>query len=139
MDLFSKLSGNDEKPTADRPQDTADPPKPSNSDLMSRAKVLAEAAKTGKYDNPGVAGAAADIIDAGEKYGKLDENKGVGQYIEKAEDYLRKYDASHSTTTTAKPDDKSTTGTAAPKPDKNTESESGGGGYMKMAGDFLKK
>ncbi|KAL2546700.1 nodulin-related protein 1 [Forsythia ovata] len=137
MDLFSKLSGNEEKPTSDRPQDTADHPKPSNSDLMSRAKVLADAAKTGKYDNPEVAGAAADLLDSAEKYGKLDENKGVGQYVEKAEDYLRKYQPSHSTTTTGKPDDKSTT--AAPKPAENTESESGGGGYMKMAGDFLKK
>ncbi|XP_031094616.1 nodulin-related protein 1-like isoform X1 [Ipomoea triloba] len=69
----------------------------SNSDLFSSAKVVAEAAqaqfqnKNSDINKGEVAGAAANLLDAAQKYGKLDETKGVGQYVEKAEGYLRGY------------------------------------------------
>lgn len=139
MDFLNKLSGKGENPTSDALQDTADHPKPSNSDLMASAKVLADAAKEGRLNDPKVSGAAADALGAAEQYGKLDENKGIGQYVDKAEDYLRQRSTTHSSTATVNPDKKSTP--TATEPPKSTESESGdgAGGFMKTAGDFLKK
>lgn len=73
----------------------------SNAELMASAKVVAEAAQaaarneSNKLDKGKVAGASADILDAAEKYGKLDEKSGAGQYLEKAEKYLNDYESSH--------------------------------------------
>ncbi|XP_024007666.1 nodulin-related protein 1 [Eutrema salsugineum] len=73
-----------------------------NAELMASAKIVAEAAQaaarseTDKLDKAKVAGATADILDAATRYGKLDEKSGVGQYLEKAENYLHKYESSHS-------------------------------------------
>ncbi|CAH2045609.1 unnamed protein product [Thlaspi arvense] len=81
-------------PTAHRPA--------TNAELMASAKIVAEAAQaaarneTDKLDKAKVAGATADILDAASRYGKLDEKSGVGQYLEKAENYLHKYESSHS-------------------------------------------
>ncbi|KAJ9563803.1 hypothetical protein OSB04_008963 [Centaurea solstitialis] len=133
--------------TADDPK-KADPShpadQPSASELMASAKLVAESAKyatsnqTEKIDKVKAAGAAADILDATEKYGKFDETKGVGQYLQKAEDYLHDYEKS---------------GTAAPAPVKEGEAaaaapppaakEEGGSGFgaadaMKAAGSFFK-
>ncbi|KAJ4968525.1 hypothetical protein NE237_015226 [Protea cynaroides] len=78
--------------------------RPSNSELLSSAKLVAEAAKSGlinhemdKIDKAKVAGAAADLIGAASHYGNLEE-KGLGKYMEKGEQYLHQY--SHSSTTT---------------------------------------
>ncbi|KAK8686829.1 hypothetical protein V6N13_125846 [Hibiscus sabdariffa] len=63
-------------------------------DLFSSAKTVADAAKStfnnesDKVDKGKVAGAAADLLGAAEDYGKLDKNTGVGQYVDKAENYL---------------------------------------------------
>ncbi|KFK33516.1 hypothetical protein AALP_AA5G023100 [Arabis alpina] len=73
-----------------------------NAELMASAKIVAEAAQaaarheSNKLDKAKVAGATADILDAAGRYGKLDEKSGVGQYLEKAEQYLHKYETSHS-------------------------------------------
>ncbi|KAL0363879.1 UNVERIFIED_CONTAM: Nodulin-related protein 1 [Sesamum angustifolium] len=101
-------------------------------DLFASAKLVADAAQAqfsnepDKYDKAKVAGATADLLDAASQYGKLDETKGVGKYVDQAENYLRQYDT---TSTTAAPapapapvpvpdstDDKTTTADA-PVPD----------------------
>ena len=71
--------------------------KNSSGDLMSSSKLVAEAAKTAYekksvegIDKEKVAAASADILDSAAKYGKL-EDKPVGQYLEKAEGYLKQY------------------------------------------------
>ncbi|CAA7039644.1 unnamed protein product [Microthlaspi erraticum] len=88
-----------------KPASSADPNahRPaSNAELMASAKIVAEAAQAAarnesdKLDKAKVAGAAADILDAASRYGKLDEKSGVGSYLEKAENYLHKYETSHS-------------------------------------------
>ncbi|MBD4021986.1 hypothetical protein GUI04_24065, partial [Xanthomonas citri pv. citri] len=62
---------------------------PSSTELLSSAKQVAEAAKlaasnqTEKIDKAKTAGAAADVLDAAQKYGKFDETQGVGQYLKK--------------------------------------------------------
>ena len=121
----------------------------SSSELLSSAKLVAEAAKNtlhhgnDKVDKGKVAGAAADLLDAASHYGKLDQ-QGVGKYVEKAENYLHHYHSSHSIPTTTH------SGAHSTKPEKHSEShasggdghDSGSGGYgdyMKMAQGFLKK
>ncbi|WZZ01911.1 hypothetical protein YC2023_074239 [Brassica napus] len=88
-----------------KPASSSDPTmhKPAtNAELMASAKIVAEAAQaasrneTDKLDKAKVAGATADILDAAQRYGKLDEKSGVGQYLEKAENFLHKYESSHS-------------------------------------------
>lgn len=75
---------------------------PSQADLLASAQVLAQAAKAtiskdpSNVDNYKLAGAAADILDAGEHYGKLDTSTGVGSYVDKAEGFLKKYESSNS-------------------------------------------
>ena len=71
--------------------------KNSSGDLMSSSKLVAEAAKTAYeqksvegIDKEKVAGASAEMLDSAAKYGKL-EDKPVGQYLEKAEGYLKQY------------------------------------------------
>ncbi|KAI3720193.1 hypothetical protein L6452_21106 [Arctium lappa] len=103
----------------------ANPDQPSSSELMSSAKLVAEAAKcatsnqTDKIDKPKTAGAAADIVDATEKYGKFDETKGVGQYLQKAEDYLHDYEKSGATPSAKE--------AAPPAEEKKVEKEESGG------------
>jgi len=73
-----------------------------------------------------VADAAGDLLDAAGKYGKLDEQKGIGQYVDKAADYLHQYQ------------DKG----AAPSEPADSKAEEGGGGLgglANLAGGFFKK
>lgn len=75
--------------------------KPSKSELLSSAKVVADAVRRrgeNKADKAEVAGAAANLLQAASEYGKL-EDKTLGEYMEKAENHLRHYHNSHSTTT----------------------------------------
>ncbi|KAJ9563802.1 hypothetical protein OSB04_008962 [Centaurea solstitialis] len=114
--------------TSDDPKKANPAGHPSASKLMASAKLVAESAKyatsnqSEKIDKPKAAGAAADILDAIEKYGKFDETKGIGQYLQKAEDYLHNYE-------------KSGTAAPAPAPAKEKKKE-GGSGFG--AGDALK-
>jgi len=66
-------------------------------DLLSSGKVVGEAAKSAfetksieNIDKEKVAGASAEILDSTSKYAKL-EDKPAGQYLEKAEVYLKQY------------------------------------------------
>ena len=82
----------------------------SPSELMASAKVVAEAAQAAarnesdKLDKAKVAGASADILDAAQKYGKLDEKSGAGQYLDKAEKYLNDFESSGAVITPYTPD-----------------------------------
>ncbi|XP_061368024.1 nodulin-related protein 2 [Gastrolobium bilobum] len=114
----------------------------SKSDLMSSAKLVAEAAQStfggesDKVDKAKVADAAGDLLDAAGQYGKLDDQKGIGQYVDKASDYLHKYQSSSTTTTTTTPSKES-----KPKSEGDDDAKSGGGlggGFGKLAGSFLK-
>ncbi|KAF8718979.1 hypothetical protein HU200_001223 [Digitaria exilis] len=65
--------------------------------LFSSGKLVAEAATTvfqqksvDNIDKKEVAGAASEILHAASSYGKL-EDKPAGQYIEKAESYLKEF------------------------------------------------
>ncbi|XP_054796049.1 nodulin-related protein 1-like [Prosopis cineraria] len=111
----------------------------STSELMSSAKVVAEAAQSalgkesGSLDKTKVADAAGDLLGGARQYGNL-EDKGMGQYVEKAENYLHQYSGGgHGQT--EKPSES--------KPEEG-RSESGGSGggigdYMKMAQGFMNK
>lgn len=105
MDFLSSLAKGDQpKPSSDQPNNSDHHQKPSNCDLFSSAKVVADAAQAQfrnepeKYDKAKVAGATADLLDAASEYGKLDETKGVGKYVDQAENYLRQYNTPHSST-----------------------------------------
>ncbi|KAI3467274.1 hypothetical protein Pfo_023937 [Paulownia fortunei] len=105
MDFLSSLAKGDQpKPTSDQPNSSDHQEKPSNYDLFASAKVVADAAQAqfrnepDKYDKAKVAGATADILNAASEYGKLDDTKGIGKYVDQAEDYLRQYNTSQSTT-----------------------------------------
>lgn len=88
---------NNIKSTATGDNKNTNSDQPSNTDLMSSAKVVAEAAQcaatnqTENIDKTKVAGAGADLLDSVKQYGKFDESEGAGQYIKQAEDYLHKY------------------------------------------------
>ena len=91
--------------------------KNSSGDLMSSSKLVAEAARTAYekksvegIDKEKVAAASADILDSAAKYGKL-EDKPVGQYLEKAEEYLKQYSSGGAEKTDAP------AAADAPKPD----------------------
>lgn len=116
-------------------------------ELLSSAKVVAEAAQStfnhqSDVDKAKVADAAGDLLGGARQYGKLDE-KGLGSYVDKAEDYLHQYGGGQP----EKPD-QSHGEDPAPAP-KKPESEShgegqseGGGGvgdYLKIAQGFLSK
>ncbi|KAG8366419.1 hypothetical protein BUALT_Bualt17G0077700 [Buddleja alternifolia] len=143
MDFLSNLAKGDKpKPTSDQPNNPDHQPKP---DLLSSAKVVAEAAQAhlgnepAKYDKAKVAGAAADILDAAEKYGKIDEKQGVGKYVEQAEDYLRSQSGTHAADKTAgggggSGEHKIAAGGEAGKP-----SGGGAGDYVKTAEGLLNK
>nr|AFW90644.1 hypothetical protein [Solanum tuberosum] len=130
----------------------------STTELFASAKVLADAAQSqfnkdsGKVDNKKVAEAAADVLDAAQKYGKLDETQGIGQYVEKAETYLHQYGGDKATAAAPVAEEAKAPAPApesapasepAPAPvveeDKEEEKKSGGAEYLKMAGDFLSK
>ncbi|KAJ1262314.1 hypothetical protein BS78_09G097000 [Paspalum vaginatum] len=71
----------------------------SSGDLFSSGKLVAEAAvsvfqqkSADNVDKQEVAGAAADLLHAASAYGKF-EDKPTGQYIEKAEGYLKEFSA----------------------------------------------
>jgi hypothetical protein len=131
------------------PHHNAPEKKYSPSELMASAKVVAEAAQSGfgkgadgkAVDKGKVASAAGDLLDAVGQYAKLDEQKGLGQYVDKAADYLHHYHH-HPTTTTAadhpptsKPDHhKSEEDAAAGK----SEHGHGIGDFAKTAGGFFK-
>ncbi|MEX7539319.1 hypothetical protein SGI37_20090, partial [Providencia rettgeri] len=97
MNFLSSLSKGAGGQSTDEPKKTTGEESGSTTELFASAKVLAEAAQSQinkdgtKVDNKKVAEATADILDAGQKYGKLDETQGVVQYIEKAETYRHKY------------------------------------------------
>lgn len=92
--------------------------KPSKSELLSSAKVVADAARRrgeNKADKAEVAGAAANLLQAASEYGKL-EDKTLGKYMEKAENHLRHYHNSHSTTTTNNNNNNNNTGISTNQP-----------------------
>lgn len=97
MNFISSLAKTASGESADEPKKAGGEESGSTTELFASAKVLADAAQSqfnkdsGKIDNKKVAEAAADVLDAAQKYGKLDETQGVGQYVEKAETYLHKY------------------------------------------------
>ncbi|XP_050203904.1 nodulin-related protein 1-like [Mercurialis annua] len=122
----------------------------SSSELFSSAKIVADAAKSRlnneKIDEGKAAGAAANILGAASQYGKLEE-KSFGKYVEQAEDYLHKYQSSHSTTTAAAAghqtgsDTSTTTHSTSTQSSGEHEKSSGSGGvgdYFKMAQGFMK-
>ncbi len=131
----------------DPPSGEHNKPKPTSSDLFSSAKVVAGAAQsalnrdTDKLDKAKVAGAADDLLEAAAQYGKLDKDKGLGQYVEKAEGYLHQYGSSQPATATT------ASGHFEPAKEQPPSKESGGDGepgsglgdYVKMAKGFLKK
>uniref|UniRef100_A0A1J3JHN9 Nodulin-related protein 1 n=1 Tax=Noccaea caerulescens TaxID=107243 RepID=A0A1J3JHN9_NOCCA len=123
----------------------------SNAELMASAKIVAEAAQAAarnesdKLDKAKVAGAAADILDAASRYGKLDEKSGVGQYLEKAENYLHKYETSNSNKSGGVAGvgsqggvGESHGGGAGSPAAKKGDDKSGFGDYAKMAQGFMK-
>nr|GLL47637.1 nodulin-related protein 1-like [Ipomoea trifida] len=131
-------------------------PAPTKAELMSSAKLLGEAAKSklhhdpnkpNKTDKAELAGAAADLLNAASHYGKLEE-KGMGKYVGKAEDYLHKYHTSHSQTATATAGSAHHSAAAAQHAHSSGHSggnnqgnhHSGGyGEYIKMAEGIFKK
>ncbi|KAM7269284.1 hypothetical protein ACFE04_024781 [Oxalis oulophora] len=78
--------------------------KPSSSELLSSAKYMAEAAKatlshdSGKIDKSRMAAAAEDLLGAASYYGKFEETS-YGKYVNKAEDYLHKYQSKQQSST----------------------------------------
>ncbi|KAJ4835605.1 hypothetical protein Tsubulata_047232 [Turnera subulata] len=118
----------------------------STTELFSSAKVVAEAAQStfnkegDKVDKAKVAGAAEDLLGAASQYGKLEE-KGLGQYVEKAETYLHQYHPTDSAATAkptapdAKPDEQKE---ATPPATSQPEEGGGFGAAFKMAQGFLK-
>ncbi|XP_059308616.1 nodulin-related protein 1-like [Lycium ferocissimum] len=129
-------------------------PKPTKSELMSSAKLVADAAKAKlhhdqkKVEKAELAGAAADLLNAASQYGKL-EDKSMGKFVGKAETYLHKYETSHSTTTTTNTATGTTTTTTTSTTEhtqssghtggKHEQSGSGYGEYIKMAEGIFKK
>ncbi|KAK9051019.1 hypothetical protein SSX86_027644 [Deinandra increscens subsp. villosa] len=133
----STVAGGDEtKPNPDQS---------SKSDLLSSAKLVAEAAQcaatnqSDKIDKPKTAGAAADILDAAKEYGKFDETKGAGKYLKQADDYLHEYEKSGATPPAAAAEEKK--GEAAPHAEEKKEESGSGFGAadaFKAAGSFFK-
>ncbi|CDY53944.1 BnaA02g36940D [Brassica napus] len=95
-------------------------------------------------DKAKVAGATADILDAAGRYGKFDEKSGVGQYLEKAENYLNKYETSHSHSSSGGSHGGGSHGGGAGEPagkkgdEKSGSGSHGFGDYAKMAQGFMK-
>ncbi|XP_027345773.1 nodulin-related protein 1-like [Abrus precatorius] len=110
----------------------------SSSELLASAKLVADAAQStmknesDKVDKAKVADAAGDLLDAAGQYGKFDDKKGVGQYLDKAADYLHQYQNTSGTPPPSKPQESK--GDDA-KPDEGSGAAGGGGGF---GGDFAK-
>ncbi|XP_057811324.1 nodulin-related protein 1-like [Salvia miltiorrhiza] len=134
--------------------------KPSTADILADAKVVSEAARaqfSNQAEKCDKAKAAADLLDAAENYGKLDETKGVGKYVDQAEGYLRQYSGPNSTTPAAvaaavatgipsgegkhikKAEESVEGGEYVKKAEEKGESEGGYGDLMKAAGGFFNK
>ena len=124
----------------------------SSSDLFASARVVAEAAQAQfgnepeKCDKVKAAGAGADLLDAASSYGKLDETKGVGKYVDQAEGYLRQYSASSAPAAPAPAAavEEKAADTAAEIPKKAEEvldkpSEGGAADYAEKAEEVLSK
>ncbi|XAR65248.1 hypothetical protein NMG60_11009300 [Bertholletia excelsa] len=136
---------------ASTPPNDSDPPTdpdqqqqpPSSSELLASAKTVAEAAQFTlrnegeKVDKTRVAGAAEDLLGAASHYGKLEE-KGMSQYVEKAESYLQQYGSSDSSTTTGGGEATATTPSKSGG-ESGEQGQSGGGygDYLNMAKRFL--
>ncbi|KAB2624481.1 hornerin [Pyrus ussuriensis x Pyrus communis] len=136
---------------------------PTTSELMSSAKIVAEAAKSSmnkegdeNIDRARVSEAASNILSGAAHYGKLDEKEGLGSYVGKAEDMLRKYGSGGGGSHNSSESYKSSVGKERRDDDENypvsgehetrkkeDEEEEGGsggvGGYLKVAQGFLKK
>nr|XP_043623868.1 nodulin-related protein 1-like [Erigeron canadensis] len=150
MDSFMKGIKNVAATAGGGDKKETNPDQPSNSELLSSAKQVAEAAKlatsnqSDKIDKPKVAGAAADILDAAKEYGKFDETQGVGQYLKQADDYLHQYEKGSGGTAAAPPPVKEGEGAPpAPVEEKKPEKEESGSGFgaqdaLKAAGSFFK-
>ncbi|MQL74119.1 hypothetical protein Taro_006462 [Colocasia esculenta] len=138
-----------------KPGGHAQKPRPSSGDLLSSAKVVADAAKASlrhesdNVDKGRVAGAAADLLGAASHYGKLEE-KGMGKYVDKAEGYLRGYHSSHSAHATTAAGAQPSAATSHSSPSHASEAahsaaaaagagggKSGYGEYVKMAQGLL--
>ncbi|XP_031269566.1 nodulin-related protein 1-like [Pistacia vera] len=120
---------------------------PSPSELLSSAKLVAEAAKSTlnhdsnrKVDKEKVAHAAGDLLGAASNYGKL-EDKGYGKYLGQAENYLHKYGQkdSHSTTANSGHSAGTTAHSSSHHSDGHGKSGSEYGDYLKMAEGIFKK
>lgn len=121
-------------------------PTPTKAELMSSAKLLGGAAKAKFHHEPNeankankaeMAGAAADLLNAASHYGKL-EDKGMGKYVGKAEDYLHKYHTSHSQTAAGSAQHLHSSGHSGSN--NQGDHHSGGyGEYVKMAEGIFKK
>ncbi|CAL5212989.1 unnamed protein product [Lathyrus oleraceus] len=118
--------------------------KHSTSELMASAKLVAEAAQSGfgpgpdgkAVDKGKVADAAGDLLDAIGDYAKLDDQKGLGQYVDKAADYLHHY---HPTTAAAATADHPTSKPDHHKSDDTAKTDGGeSGGHGHGLGDFAK-
>lgn len=109
----------------------------STSELMASAKVVAEAAQSGfgSADKAKLADAAGDLVGGARQYGKLDD-KGMGQYAEKAENYLHNYSGGGGGGAGGGQPEKP----SESKPEEHSEGGGGGGfgGVMKMAQGFMK-
>ncbi|KAL3631212.1 hypothetical protein CASFOL_024196 [Castilleja foliolosa] len=129
MDYLSDLvKGSDQpKPKTDQPSN----PDNKGYDLSGTAKV--------------VAGSTADILGAASDYGKLDETKGVGKYVDQAETYLRNYNTSDSPAAPASGEHKPVVEEKIAPPAavaETTEGEkpaAGGGGAVDYVKNFLNK
>ncbi|WOH12575.1 hypothetical protein DCAR_0832080 [Daucus carota subsp. sativus] len=141
------LFGGHDKKSDDKKPDAAshaagatagDHHKPSNSELLASAKVVADAAMgKEKVDKGKVAGAAEDLLQAAEEYGKLGDTS-YGKYVDKAEEYLHKYRDTTGHDPPKAGDAKPAAGSG--KEGKADEKDGGGMGdqVMKMAGGFFK-
>ncbi|KAM1082251.1 hypothetical protein ACFX13_021274 [Malus domestica] len=128
-------------------------------EVMSSAKIVAGANKGDKFDKAEVCKAASTILGAASAYGGFDDKEGIGSYLSKAEDMLRKYggggqegegggpktSVSHSSASEEKKkksNDSNESGGGPKKPTKKDDGEEDGGGgvggYLKMAQGFWK-
>ena len=99
---------------------------------MAEAAQSALKRESDKVDKAKLADAAGDLLDAAGKYAKLDDKQGIGQYVDKAADYLHNYQGGG--------------GGAPSQPAESKGEESGGGGgggglggLANLAGGFFKK
>ncbi|XP_057777360.1 nodulin-related protein 2-like [Salvia miltiorrhiza] len=143
MDSLSSLAkgGGDAKPQPAEEKSAA-------ADLLTSAKEAGAAAQSGVTSAPAkAAGAAADLLDAASEYAKLDESKGVGKYVDQAENYLRDYSKQPAAAGTEgggagdyikKAQEFFTQPSEGSAADKK-EPESGEGGLLKAAAGFFNK